>query len=87
MEVKKFPRRFKNLINALSWIIYEISENNCQALQSILLNVEKGLWIGLNNLQEESHPGIECLIKAIINEFIVDSICPGNSPEAEIKYL
>jgi hypothetical protein len=65
MKVEKFPSWVQDHINAISRIVYEVSKYNSKALERVLLDVKESLRVGLDNLEEESHPRVESLVEAV----------------------
>jgi hypothetical protein len=52
VEIQQFPRGFQDSVDTVTGIIDEISEDDSQALESVLFHVEEGFWVGLDYLLE-----------------------------------
>ena len=86
-ECQRLPCRFQNHINAFSGVCDKVSEDDGEALEGVLLDVEEGLGVGLDDLEEQPHPGVERLAQALLHQLIVDPIRPRYCPQAQIQYF
>ena len=59
MRVEQFPCWLQNQIDTLFGVVDHVTEYDDQTLECISLEVKELLGVGLDNLQEESYPGME----------------------------
>ena len=90
MHIHQLPGRSQNHVDAISRVIYEVSEDYGQALECISFDVEEFLCVRLNHLKKNRHPLIETILQAIVNKFVIDTVGPADASKAEVenmKYL
>jgi hypothetical protein len=85
MHIHELPCRPQNHTDALSAIVYEISENHGEAFECIPLDVEIFLGVTLNDLKKYGHPLIKGFIQAVLNQFVVNAICPADRSKAQVE--
>lgn len=68
VEVEELPGRLKDHVDALLWVMDEVSEDNSQAFEAVLLDIEEGSGVSLEDLEEQSHPRVEWLTQARLHE-------------------
>ena len=85
MTVHQLPSRSQDHANALSGVVDEVSEDDCQALESVALDVKELVGVRLDHLQKESHPLVEGLIQAVVDQFVFDSVSPTDRSQIEVE--
>ena len=78
MRIEELPGWLENEVDAFLGEVYHVSEDDYQALDSISLQVKELLWIGLYQLEEECHPGLERVTQALLYKVVINSVSPGD---------
>jgi hypothetical protein len=76
VRVHQLPCRPQNHADAFTAVVYEISENDSEALEGVSLDVKKLFGVALDYLEKDGHPLVECLVEALFNKLIVDTVGP-----------
>lgn len=62
VEVEQFPGRLEDGVDAVAGVVDEVAEDDGEALERVLLDVEEGLGVGLDDLLKQRHPGVEGVV-------------------------
>ena len=87
MRIEQLPSGLEDQIDRIFREVNQVTEDDDEALERVLLQIEKLSRIRLDQLHEESHPRLESLAQGLLDKFIVAAICPCDQADQHVEEI
>ena len=85
VEVEELPGGLEDGVDAVAGVVDEVAEDDGEALEGVLLDVEEGFGVRLDDLLEQRHPRVEGLIQAVGDKLVIDAVRPRDRSKAQVE--